>query len=475
MDKLRENLITELAGEDETQAPYVNEAFEEVYKTIVRQRILEQGSRPDGRGLADVRDIWGEVDVSPRAHGSGLFTRGETQVLTLATLGTPREAQELDSLTPSESKRYIHHYNFPPFSTGEVKPLRGASRRDVGHGALAERALLPVIPPEAEFPYTMRLVSEVLSSNGSSSMASVCGSTLALMDTGVPIKSPVAGVAMGLVKEGDRYAVLTDIMGAEDHYGDMDFKVAGTEKGITALQMDIKIKGITSAIMTQALEQARQARLFILGKMKEIIPAPRPALKPHTPRITVVHIPVDKIGAVIGPGGKTIRSIQEETGAKIDIGEDGSVFIATSDADAARKAVERVEAITETPVIGRIYTGRVVRTTEFGAFVEILPGTDGLVHISQLDSERVERVEDVVRVGDEITVMITDIDAQGKIRLSRQAVLEGWTAEEAKARDSRQRGGGHSGGSGGRSGGRPGGPYGSDRGERRPSGGPRRR
>ncbi len=280
---------------------------------------------------------------------------------------------------------------------------------------------------------------------------------------------------MGLVKEGDRYAVLTDIMGAEDHYGDMDFKVAGTEKGITALQMDIKIKGITSTIMTQALDQARQARLFILGKMKEIIPAPRPALKPHTPRITVVHIPVDKIGAVIGPGGKTIRSIQEETGAKIDIGEDGSVFIATSDADAARKAVERVESITETPVIGRIYTGRVVRTTEFGAFVEILPGTDGMVHISQLDSERVERVEDVVRVGDEITVMITDIDAQGKIRLSRQAVLEGWTPEEAKARDSRQRGGGHSGGSGGRSGGRPGGPYGNDRGERRPTGGPRRR
>ena len=475
MDALRQSLIDELAGEDETQAPYVNEAFEEVYKTIVRQRILEQGVRPDGRGLTDVREIWGEVNVSPRAHGSGLFTRGETQVLTLATLGTPREAQELDSLTPSESKRYIHHYNFPPFSTGEVKPLRGASRRDVGHGALAERALLPVIPPEAEFPYTMRLVSEVLSSNGSSSMASVCGSTLALMDTGVPIKSPVAGVAMGLVKEGERYAVLTDIMGAEDHYGDMDFKVAGTEKGITALQMDIKIKGITSAIMTQALEQARQARLFILGKMKEIIPSPRPALKPHTPRITVVHIPVDKIGAVIGPGGKTIRSIQEETGAKIDIGEDGSVFIATSDADAARKAVERVEAITETPVIGRIYTGRVVRTTEFGAFVEILPGTDGLVHISQLDSERVERVEDVVRVGDEITVMITDIDAQGKIRLSRQAVLEGWTAEEAKARDSRQRGGGHSGGSGGRSGGRPGGPYGGDRGERRPTGGPRRR
>jgi polyribonucleotide nucleotidyltransferase len=471
LDTLKQTLIAELAGEDETQVLYANEAIDEVLKTIVRQRILGRGVRPDGRGLTDIRDIWCEVDVSPRAHGSGLFTRGETQVLTLATLGTPREAQELDSLTPSESKRYIHHYNFPPFSTGEVKPLRGASRREIGHGALAERALLPVIPPETEFPYTMRLVSEVLSSNGSSSMASVCGSTLALMDTGVPIKSPVAGVAMGLVKEGDRYAILTDIIGTEDHYGDMDFKVAGTSKGITALQMDIKIKGITSAIMMQALEQARQARLYILDKMLEVIPKPHPALKPHAPRITVVHIPVDKIGAVIGPGGKTIRNIQEETGAKIDIGEDGSVYIATSDADASRRAVERVEAIAETPVIGRIYTGRVVRTTEFGAFVEILPGTDGMVHISQLDSERVERVEDIVRVGDEITVMITDIDAQGKIRLSRQAVLEGWTPEEAKQRDSRHRGGGRSGGPGGRYGG----PRGDERSERRPTGGPRRR
>jgi polyribonucleotide nucleotidyltransferase len=394
------------------------------------------------------------VDFSPRAHGSGLFTRGETQVLTLATLGTPREAQELDSLTPSDSKRYIHHYNFPPFSTGEVKPLRGASRRDVGHGALAERALVPVIPPESEFPYTMRLVSEVLSSNGSSSMASVCGSTLALMDTGVPIKAPVAGVAMGLVKEGEKFAILTDILGMEDHLGDMDFKVAGTTTGITALQMDIKIKGITSTIMTQALEQARRARLSILDKMMEVIPVPRPELKPHAPRITVLHIPVDKIGAVIGPGGKTIRSIQDETGAKIDIGEDGSVFIASADGNAARLAVERVESITETPVIGRIYTGRVVRIADFGAFVEILPGTDGLVHISQLDSERVNKVEDIVALGDEITVMITDIDDQGKIRLSRQAVLEGWTPEEAKMRDSRHRsGGGRPQGGGGRYGG----------------------
>ena len=454
VDNLRAQVVGEMAGEDEAKAGAVKEAFEDAYKQVVRQRILERGLRPDGRGLTDIRPIWCEVNVSPRAHGSGLFTRGETQVLTLATLGTPREAQELDNLSPAESKRYIHHYNFPPFSTGEAKPLRGTSRRDIGHGALAERALRPMIPPETEFPYTLRLVSEVLSSNGSSSMASVCGSTLALMDTGVPIKAPVAGVAMGLVKAEDRYAVLTDILGAEDHLGDMDFKVAGTDKGITALQMDIKIKGLDFKILSDALEQARKARLHILDIMMTVIPAPRPELKPHAPRITVIQIPIDKIGAVIGPGGKTIRSIQEETGAKIDIGEDGSVFIATSDGDSAQRARERVEALTETAVVGRIYTGKVVRVTDFGAFVEILPNIDGMVHISQLDTERVEKVEDVVRPGDEITVMVTDIDPQGKIRLSRQAVLEGWTAEEAAARD-RPRGGGSGrpGGGGGRPGG----------------------
>lgn len=462
VDALSEEVVAELAGDDEVQKASVKAAFEDAYRRVVRDRILNAGKRPDNRSLDDIRDIWCEVDVSPRAHGSGLFTRGETQVLTLATLGTPREAQELDTLAPSESKRYIHHYNFPPFSTGEVRPMRSASRREIGHGALAERALLPVIPPETEFPYTLRLVSEVLSSNGSSSMASVCGSTLALMDTGVPIKAPVAGIAMGLVKEGDRYAVLTDILGAEDHLGDMDFKVAGTDRGITALQMDIKIRGITSEIMSEALERARKARLYILDKITSTIPAPRPDLKSHAPRISVVHIPVDKIGAVIGPGGKTIRSIQDETGAKIDIGEDGSVFIATSDGDSARKATERIESLTETPVIGRIYTGKVVRTTDFGAFVEILPGTDGMVHISQLDSEHIDKVEDVARLGDEITVMVTDIDPQGKIRLSRQAVLEGWTAEEAQQHD-RPRGGGRSGGRGGR------------RNDRRSSGGRRNR
>ena len=435
IDALKAVAVAEFSAEDETLSQPAKDAFEEVYKHVVRERILNEGIRPDGRSTTEIRPIWCEVNVSPRAHGSGLFTRGETQVLTLATLGTPKEAQELDNLSPTDSKRYMHHYNFPPYSTGEVKMLRGASRREIGHGALAERALLPVIPPESEFPYTLRLVSEVLSSNGSSSMASVCGSTLALMDTGVPITAPVAGVAMGLIKEGERYNILTDIQGLEDHLGDMDFKVAGTTKGITALQMDIKISGITSEILTQALQQAHTARLSILDKMLEVIPVPNPTLKPHTPRITIVKIPVEKIGLIIGPGGKNIRSLQEETNTKIDIGEDGSVFIAATDGLSESKARERIESMIEVPQLGRIYTGKVVRITDFGAFIEILPGTDGLVHISQLDTERVNSVADVISVGDEITVMITGIDESGKIRLSRQAVLEGWTVEEAQEHD----------------------------------------
>jgi polyribonucleotide nucleotidyltransferase len=462
--------IPETHGHEAPTLAAIKEAFTEAEKKVVRARILEQGKRPDGRTPAEIRPIWCEVGFSPRAHGSGLFTRGETQVLTLATLGTLSEAQELDTLTPVDTKRYMHHYNFPPFSTGEAKMLRGQSRREIGHGALAERALLPVIPPESEFPYALRLVSEVMASNGSSSMASVCGSTLALMDTGVPIKAPVAGVAMGLVKEGDKYTILTDIQGTEDHLGDMDFKVAGTAKGITALQMDIKISGLSAEIMKQALEQARQARLFILDKILETIPAPRPELKPHVPRITTVKIPADKIGAIIGPGGKNIRALQEETGTKIDIQEDGTVYIASTNGAGAELARERIEAITETPQLGRIYTGKVVRIADFGAFVEILPGTDGMVHISQLDSERVNKVEDVVKMGDELTVMVTGIDAAGKIRLSRQAVLEGWTLEEAQGRD-RPSGGRPSGGrpgGGDRRGGRPGG----DRGGR--GGGDRR-
>ncbi|MGD8752028.1 MAG: polyribonucleotide nucleotidyltransferase, partial [Anaerolineales bacterium] len=435
VDDLKVDIIAEFAGEDEALGTNVKSAFESAYKKVIRQKILDRGIRPDGRDMTTVRPVWCEVGVSPRAHGSGLFTRGETQVLTLATLGTPRDAQSLDNLTPTEAKRYMHHYNFPPFSTGEVRFLRGASRREVGHGVLAERALRPTIPEESDFPYTLRLVSEVLSSNGSSSMASVCGSTLALMDTGVPIKSPVSGVAMGLIKEGDRYRILTDILGLEDHLGDMDFKVAGTKKGITALQMDIKIKGISSELLSEALEQSRQARFSIMDKMLETISEPRSDLKPHVPRIVTIQIPVDKIGAVIGPGGKTIRSIQDETGAQIDIDEDGTVYIATADGESARLAQERVEALTEVPEVGRIYTGKVVGIKDFGAFVEIVPGTDGLVHISQLSSQHVKSVNDVVSIGDEITVMVTDIENDGKIRLSRQAVLEGWTAEEAMRRD----------------------------------------
>ncbi|NPA31864.1 MAG: polyribonucleotide nucleotidyltransferase, partial [Chloroflexi bacterium] len=466
INRLRQEMIETFAAltDDEGAALYtpgqIKAAFEEVLKQVMRRRILETGVRADGRRMDEIRPIWAEVDISPRAHGSGLFTRGETQVLTLCTLGTPREAQELDNLTPTESKRYIHHYNFPPFSTGEVRPLRGASRREIGHGALAERALLPVIPPEEEFPYTLRLVSEVLSSNGSTSMASVCGSTLALMDTGVPIKAPVAGIAMGLIKEGDRYVVLTDILGLEDMLGDMDFKVAGTEQGITALQMDIKISGLTREIMAQALSQARDARLHVLGKMLEVIPEPRPELKPHVPRMITLFIPVDRIGAVIGPGGRVIRALQDETGTKIDIMEDGRVFIAAVDQAGAQEAQRRIEALTEVPEEGRIYTGRVVRITDFGAIVEILPNTSGMVHISQLAPGRVEKVEDVVKVGDEIQVMVTKIDpSSGKIRLSRQAVIEGWTLEEAQANDRgiSGRGGGRSSGRGGRGGDRRGG------------------
>ncbi|TLN19572.1 polyribonucleotide nucleotidyltransferase, partial [bacterium] len=352
VNELGDRIVKELAGEgetlDEAKVGPTKEAYHEAFRRVVRSRIVDRHIRPDGRDLSEIRPIWCEVGISPRAHGSGLFTRGETQVLTLATLGTPKEAQEIDSLTPIDTKRYIHHYNFPPYSTGEVKMLRGQSRREIGHGALAERALVPVIPAEDVFPYTLRLVSEVLSSNGSSSMASVCGSTLALMDTGVPIKAPVAGVAMGLVKEGDKYVILTDIQGAEDHYGDMDFKVAGTKEGITALQMDIKVGGISAKVMSEALEQARKGRLEILGKMLAVIPAPRPDLKPHAPRITIIKVPIEKIGAIIGPGGKMIRAIQEETDTKIDINDDGSVFIAATNGDNSARARERIEALTET-------------------------------------------------------------------------------------------------------------------------------
>ncbi|MCJ7624342.1 MAG: polyribonucleotide nucleotidyltransferase, partial [Anaerolineaceae bacterium] len=401
IDDLKNRIVADICKDDPDLENDVKSAFHEVEKELIRARILEQGIRPDGRSTEDIRPNWCEVGTIPRAHGSGLFTRGETQVLTFATLGTPRDAQEMDNLTPTDSKRYIHHYNFPPFSTGETKFLRGTSRREIGHGALAERALLPVIPPESEFPYTVRLVSETLSSNGSSSMASVCGSTLALMDTGVPIKAPVAGIAMGLVKEGDKYAILSDILGLEDHLGDMDFKVAGTTKGITALQMDIKIKGITSEIMSEAMQHAEKGRIYILDKILDVISQPNPELKPHVPRITIIKVPVDKIGAIIGPGGKIIRKIQEETNTRLDIQDDGSVFISADNLENEAQARDMILSLTESPELGHIYTGKVVRTTDFGAFVAILPSIDGMVHISQLDSVRVNTVEDVVRVGDE--------------------------------------------------------------------------
>ncbi len=458
LDALLEELLEEL-GEEFTPAE-INAVFESLVKEEVRRRILEEGVRPDGRDPKTIRPIFCQVGLLPRVHGSGLFIRGETQVLTIATLGTPREAQMLDTLSPEESKRFLHHYNFPPYSTGEVWPLRGPKRREIGHGALAERALLPMIPPEEEFPYTIRLVSEVLSSNGSTSMASVCGSTLALMDAGVPIKAPVAGVAMGLVTdESGRYAVLTDIQGMEDALGDMDFKVAGTERGITALQMDIKIQGLSYQILEDALAQAREGRLFILQKMLEVIPEPRKELSKYAPRIITIKIDPEKIGKVIGPGGKVIRKIQDEYDVKVDIEEDGTVFIAATDGMASEAAVREIEMLTEDVQIGKIYTGRVVRTEPYGAFVEILPGVDGMVHISQLADYRAPSVEDVVKVGDEVMVMVVDIDSTGKIRLSRQAVLEGWTPEEARERDRGLSRGGRSGGgrSSGRSGGRAGG------------------
>ena len=454
---IEEKLLEEYENETDEDAPLIDdvkEAFHDAYKKVVRDRILNKGIRPDGRDPKQIRPIWCEVDSSPRAHGSGLFTRGETQVMTLATLGTPKEAQEIDDLTPTESKRYIHHYTFPPFSTGEVQRLH-RSRREIGHGALAERALIPVLPEQSVFPYTMRLVSEVFSSNGSTSMASVCGSTLALMDTGVPIKAPVAGIAMGLIKENDTYKVLTDIQGLEDHLGDMDFKVAGTADGITALQMDIKIKGITPQIMSEALAQAKEARLFILGKITETIAQPRASLKDFVPRITTVQIPIDKIGAIIGPGGKTIRSIQEETKTQIDIAEDGTVFISATDKTDEMNARSFIERLIETPVVGRIYTGKVTKIVDFGAFVEILPGTEGLVHISQLSLEHIKSVQDIVVEGDELSVMITDIDPRsGKIRLSHVAALEGWSVEEARENDNHLNSNNNKGGNRGKSHGR---------------------
>jgi len=445
---------------DPEGAPYlprdVTAAFKAALRDVVRDRILAERVRPDGRSPDQIRSLMSEVGIMPRTHGSGLFQRGETQVLSLATLGTLGEEQRLDTLRPEETKRFMHHYNFPPFSTGETWFLRGPKRREIGHGALVETAIKPVLPLSTDFPYTLRVVSEVMSSNGSSSMASVCGTTLALMDAGVPIALPVAGIAMGLVTdpESDRHVVLTDIQGMEDALGDMDFKVAGTEAGITALQMDIKIRGLSDEIMRQALDQARDARLSILEHMAQTLPEPREALSRYAPRIITIKIDPEFIGKLIGPGGKNVRALEADTGVKVDIHEDGTVYLASSDGDGAERAREIISGLTAGPELGKVYTGRVVRTTDFGAFVEILPGVDGMVHISQLAPERVPSVTDVVQIGDEVLVMVTDV-SDGRVRLSRRAVLEGWDLEAARQSDAAIAGGGRgSGGGGGGGGGR---------------------
>lgn len=398
---------------------------QKLVKKIVRRTISVDKIRPDGRALDEVRPVTCEVGLLARPHGSALFTRGQTQILNVLALAPLSEAQTLDGLGVELTKRYIHHYNFPPYSVGETKPLRSPGRREIGHGALAERALLPVIPSEEEFPYAIRLVSETLESNGSSSMGSVCASTLSLMDAGVPIKAPVAGVAMGLVKDGDYFTILTDIQGLEDALGDMDFKVAGTKDGITAIQMDIKIDGINKEIFKQALAQAKRGREHIMGIMLDCIAEPRKELSKYAPKITTIHVDPEKISKIIGPGGKTIKKIVEETGAKIDIEEDGRVYIAAVNSEEAAKAIDMINGITAEAEVGKVYTGKVTRLMAFGAFVEILPGKEGLVHISQLSTERVNKVEDVVSVGDEIVVKVTEIDQKGRINLSRKAVLAG--------------------------------------------------
>ncbi|GGA39386.1 polyribonucleotide nucleotidyltransferase [Paenibacillus physcomitrellae] len=401
----------------------VKEVLHDIVKEEVRRLITHDKVRPDGRKLNEIRPIECDINLLPRTHGSGLFTRGQTQALSICTLGALGDVQILDGIDLEETKRFMHHYNFPPFSVGEARPLRAPGRREIGHGALGERALSKVIPSETEFPYTIRLVSEVLESNGSTSQASICASTLAMMDAGVPIKAPVAGVAMGLIKDKDHVSILTDIQGMEDHLGDMDFKVAGTREGVTAIQMDIKIDGIDRQILNEALEQAREGRMFILDKMTEVISKPKENLSPYAPKIMVMQINPDKIRDVIGAGGKVINKIIEDTGVKIDIEQDGRVFIASSNPEMNDKARAIIEGIVKEVVVGEIYTGTVKRIEKFGAFVEILPGKDGLVHISQLSTERVGKVEDVVAIGDVITVKVTEIDQQGRVNLSRKATL----------------------------------------------------
>lgn len=427
LDAINEELIQKLGERFSSQE--ITSTLESLLKKHVRSQILQGGARLSGRTPTEVRPITCEVGLLPRTHGTGLFKRGGTQVLTIATLGSMRKEQLIDTISQEESKRFLHHYNFPPFCTGEVKRMGGPGRREIGHGALVERALIPVLPKEQDFPYTLRLVSEVLSSNGSSSMASVCASTLSLMDAGIPVTAAVAGVAMGVIVEDDKYVVLTDIEGLEDAYGDMDFKVAGTMEGITALQMDIKLKGISFEVIEQAIRQATDARRFIIEKMNQTISASRPELSHYAPRMQKITIDPAKIGTIIGPGGKMIRSITEETKASIDVDNDGTVIIGSTNQEGAEKAIKMIQDLIRDVEVGGIYTGKVTRVINIGAFVEILPGKEGMVHISELADYRVPSVEDVVKIGDEIMVMVTEIDRMGRVNLSRRAVLQGLSAD----------------------------------------------
>jgi len=429
--QIREDLKSHLSPEEqEEKAGAIKEIFHDLEKDIVRNLILDKQYRVDGRGLVDVRPINIQVGYLPRVHGSAIFTRGETQALVSTTLGTSSDEQRIDSLEFKGTKSFLLHYNFPAFCTGEVKFLSGPGRREVGHGMLAERALIPVLPAKDKFPYTIRIVSEILESNGSSSMASVCGGSLSLMDAGVPIKAPVAGIAMGLIKDGDRVAILSDILGSEDHLGDMDFKVAGTPNGITALQMDIKIAGLDRELMSKALEQAKAGRMHILGEMEKVLQFPRAEMSKYAPRIITITVPKDKIRDVIGPGGKVIREIIEKTGVTIDINDDGVVSIASTDENSAKKAVEFVQNLVQEVKIGKIYLGKVKKIVDFGAFVEIFPGTDGLVHISQICDRRIKNVSDEIQEGDEIKVKVIDVDQQGRVKLSRKEALRDAVAAE---------------------------------------------
>jgi polyribonucleotide nucleotidyltransferase len=470
VDALKEEMLSTFEDEQVEEINFAKQFWHEMQNIALREEVMQRGQRLDGRRFDEIRDIACEVGVLPRTHGSALFTRGETQALATVTLGTSADAQRLDFVEGESTRRFMLHYNFPPFSVGEARFLRGPGRRDIGHGALGERSLLPVVPDEESWPYTVRVVSDILESNGSSSMATICGGSMAMMDAGVPLKAPVAGIAMGLVKTGEKFAVLTDIAGAEDHHGDMDFKVAGTKQGICGLQMDIKITGITREIMSQALEQAREARLAILGAMEQAISSARESISPYAPRIITITIHKDKIRDVIGPGGKMIRSITERTGCKIEIHDDGRVDIASTDEAAAQQAVEIVKELTAEAELGKTYVGKVVRLVNFGAFVEILPGVDGLLHISEIADHRIGEVRDVLEEGDETLVKVIDIDGQGRVRLSRRAAIAEKEGRSVDTGQDRGRGDGPRGGQG-RGGSKE--PVGA--GERRSSGRPPRR